>query len=356
MTGDRGPVAVGAVLLVLAGALPAAAQQRPADRPFTFAVAGHIRGEADGALNPKVRELVQRMRDARVDLVVLTGDAIWGDYRSVPARPQQLDLEWGRVDSAFAPLGVPVWRVPGNHDLFDYQSRAVYERRYGLPPAVKTFGDSRFILLHSILMPADTPAVRDPRPVDLDSAQVAFLRRTLADTGYAHTFVFVHHVLWWEPEGGRWWREVHPLLVAARVDAVFSGDYGPMKFSALERDGVRYYRGAMEMPTSAQRLRWIPASRALSAQFDTWFVVRVDGDSVAIEVRPVAEVSSGEFTRERWLAIENAPPFGWRTRWGLFWRDRKRLLFGVVLLAGLSFAAGVVLGRRLRPRRGAAGA
>ncbi len=336
------------LLLALPGAVPA---QRAPGPDYRFVVVGHIRGK-DGALSPRLAELIADLRALKPDLVLLPGDIIWGDVQRYPVDSAQIEAEWNAVDSAFAPLRVPLIRAPGNHDINDRVTREIWRRRYGQLPKVVRFGTSRFIVVSSAWIPGDNDSIGSKRQrlrgVDLDSAQVGFLRRELALTGGArHTFVVMHHLLWWNsPESG-WWREVHPLLAGAGVRAVFTGDYGPMKFSHLERDGVQYYQNSLELPVPLVMLQNNIRSRLLTSQFDNYLEVNVRGDAVRYTVRTLAAESSGEFTPDRWRAI-NQPPGPEPSLWNKvveFAGGRRRLamaFMGVVL----GVVAGVWLGRR----------
>ena len=249
---------------------------------------------------------------------------------------------------------MPVHRVPGNHDISDLGTRDLYVRRYGRPPQVVEFRGSRFLLLSSAWIPADGDTRHAPytRTTALDSGQVNFLRSELPRPGpFLHTFVFQHHTLWWEPDAP-WWQEVHPLLAQAGVDAVFAGDYGPLKFSFAERDRVRYYQSALEGDVSLGILRELMSSRLLASQFDNFLLVTVRGPVVDVEVRTVGETSSGKFTPGRWREVNlwQAPPPPLPQR---VWRlvgSPKRLAVLALFAAGL-FAAGWWTGRRWGRRR-----
>ena len=109
---------------------------------------------------------------------------------------------------------------------------------------------------------------------ELDTEHLQFLKTELAKPGFAHTFVFMHDIIWWEPDSTQWWREVHPLLKNAKVDAVFTGDLGPLKFSTTTRDSVRYFQSSFETKPSVEMLRGLASSRLLSSQFDNFLEVR----------------------------------------------------------------------------------
>lgn len=321
---------------------------------WRFVVLGHIRGNARMRINPKLAELVQRVRDLHPDFVVLTGDAIWGDVEATTWRPEVVEDEWNAVDSALAGIGVPIYRTPGNHDISSVMSRDIWRKRYGTIPSVVTHKDAKLILLTSTFIPpdGDTTRMKHIGGIDLDSAQLAFLRGALAAPPARHTFVFMHHLLWWEPDGGAWWRDVHPLLAAAHVDDVFSGDYGPMKFSTMEKDGVRYFQGSLEPRVPLERLQRVTFSRLLSSQLDVFFEVQVAGDSAKVIVHPVAEVSGGDFTPARYREIDNAPPLTTKERIRELLRDRRKLMM-LAAAGGLALVVGFLLGRASRGRRAA---
>ena len=346
MAGRRPGLLLG--LAVLAAVPGGARSQEAATEPLEFAVLGHIRGNAEGP-HYLLEELFSEVRALGPDLVFLTGDMIWGDVRRDPVDPALVTAEWNRLDSALATLGVPAYRVPGNHEISDVVARDVYVERYGLPPERFDLGAVRFILLTSAWIPEDDDPGKNRfiRGVQLDSAQVAFLRDALDPSDpYEHAFVFMHHLLWWE-EGAAWWRDVHPLLADGRVRAVFSGEYGPMKFSHMERDGIQYLQSAIEGVVGLPMLRAREESRLLSQQFDNFLFVTVDGPRVDISVETLGE-TSGHFAPRRWRAIhEYEEGGGALAALGRFWDDvkspRRLSLIGVALLAAL--ALGVLLGR-----------
>jgi hypothetical protein len=349
------------IVAAMAGlsAAPAAVAAAPAvapDSAYTFVVVGHVRRDSKGGLlHPRLGELIERIRTLDPDLVFLTGDMVWGDYDNNPSDLVAVEREWNALDSALGTLRMPVHRVPGNHDITDLGTRDLYRRRYGPLPQVVEFRGSRFLLLSSAWIPADGDTRHAPytRPRALDSAQVEFLRTELGRPGrFAHTFVFQHHILWWDADAP-WWPEVHPLLAQHRVAAVFAGDYGPLKYSFTEKDGVRYYQSSIEGDVSLGIVRQLISSRLLERQFDNFLYVTVRGPVVDVEVRTVGETSSGKFTPEHWREVDlwepPTPPLATRV-----WKvvgSPKRLAVLALFAAGL-FAAGWFAGRWYRGRSG----
>ncbi len=342
----RPPRRLLSALLAMLAVAPLGAQD--AD-PWSFVVLGHIRGW-DNALHPRLGELLAEVRTLQPDLVVLAGDQIWGDMGQAPRRRAAVEKEWVDLDSALATVGVPRIQVPGNHEINDLVTRDVYRERFGELPRSFTMRNVRFLLLNSVWIPedGDTTLARNIRGVDLDSAQVRWLREELArPDAPAHTVVVLHHLLWWQGDDEPWWREIHPLLREAGVRAVFSGDHGPLKFSHLERDGIAYYQVSIGGDPSLGILRDREASRTLAAQFDAFLRVQVEGPAFTVGVETTGEVSSGHFTPHHYRQVhEFRPPP--RPRLERLWEaiNSPARLTALALLIFGSMGIGVVIGRR----------
>lgn len=301
---------VALTLLFLASATNVLAAENFVRRPFSFVVIGHVRGNDDGLIQPLLEPLLAKVRKQKPDMIFLTGDMIWGGLGKKHQQAEVITKDWDRLDGALAKLNVPVYRVPGNHDIHDPVTRDVYFARYAKLPQAFSYRGSRFLLLNSSYVPEGTeaPAQRQLvrgqqaylRGKQLDSGQIDFLRKELAgDHPYDHVFVFMHHLLWDHDEEARWWREVHPLIAGRAVRAVFAGDVGPRKFSHLKRDGIDYIQSSIaDLPMVSLRRHW--QHRMIAQQFDNYLDVRVNGRQVDIEVETVGELSSGHFTPQSW--------------------------------------------------------
>lgn len=289
------------MLAALALALAAA----PATGDFSFAVVGHVRGDRDGELLQNLDEVIDEVERAKPDLVFLCGDLIWGSIETDATERATIEADWNALDAKLARLSMPVHRVPGNHDVHDVVTRDVWVERYGALPRSVEHEGSKFLLLRSVWWPPDDSKEKHPshaiRGHQLDREQIAFVEAELAGDEQ-HAFVLAHHMLWWEDDAA-WWREVHPLLAREGVDAVFAGDYGPLKFSQLARDGVQYAQTSIENRISLAMLRGRELSRLLSAQLDNFLLVRVEGDDVRIEVRAVGAFSTDKFTPQRFREV-----------------------------------------------------
>lgn len=355
----RGFSRCAAAALLLASGVPSA---HGGDERLRFVVLGHLRGDANGEMLQNLGEVLECVRREEPDLVFLCGDLIWGDIDGpVPTDPALLRADWERLDQALLSIGAPVYRVPGNHDICDVPSRDVWRERYGVLPREISAGNARFLLLDSSWRPPDGNTAKHPqhaiRGVPLDGAQLAFLRGEMERASEVqHLFVFMHHLLWWEDQAA-WWKDAAPLFEGRPVRAVFSGDYGPLKFSHLERGGVHYLQTSIENEVSIPMLRGREESRLLSAQLDNYVVVDVEGPEVRYSVRAVGALSTGKFSPARYRDVHTYDRQSLGRKLMRRWSTSNRLLTGVLQLAAASFAAGVLcvvsylLARRLFTRR-----
>ncbi len=312
-----------------------------------FVVLGHLRGDKNGELLSYLPEVVESVRREDPDLVFLCGDLIWGDVDNPgPADRAQTTADWERLDGALAGVGAPIYRVPGNHDICDLVTRDVWRERYGQLPRAITFGNTRFLLMNSAWWPEDGDLRKHPqesiRGVPLAAAQVAFVHAEMARSAEVeHVFVVMHHLLWWEDDA-RWWRTVAPEFTGHPVRAVFGGDYGPLKFSHLERAGVHYLQTSIENQVSTEMLRGREASRLLSTQLDNYMVVDVDGANVRYSVRAVGALTTGKFSPQRYREINEFDKHTYGRKLLSRWNTPDRLIVGLLQVFGLAFLAGAV--------------
>lgn len=327
--------------LTLASALAARSDD---DGRFSFVVLGHLRGDRNGELVQNLDEVLGEVERVKPDLVFLCGDLIWGDIDARTTDAAAIRADWDALDAKLARLSMPVHRVPGNHDVNDVVTRDVWRERYGELPSVIDHEGSRFLLLRSVWWPEDGDTRKHPnefiRGKNVDDAQIAFLERELS-VAHRHAFVLMHHLLWWDEDAG-WWKKVHPQLAAAGVDAVFGGDYGPLKFSAEERDGVHYLQTSIENVISLEMLRTRELSRQLSAQFDNFLLVEVDGEHVRYDVRTVGALSTGKFAPQRYRAVNEFDKDTFARKLFKRFSTPDRLVRNLAFAVAVSFVAGLV--------------
>ena len=330
-------------LLSMLTALAAAQSQSK----LRFVVIGHLRGDKNGEQLSYLPELVEAVRREDPDLVFLCGDLIWGDIdHDAPADPVQIRSDWEKLDAALSGIGAPIHRVPGNHDIGDLVTRDIWRERYGVLPRALELGTTRFVLLNSAWTPKDGETRTHPqemiRGVPLDAAQIAFIHAELEPAaGVEHVFVFMHQLLWWENDAA-WWKKVAPEFSGHPVNAVFSGDYGPMKFAHMDRDGVHYFQTSVENHVSTEMLRGREPSRMLSSQFDNYMVVDVDGADVRYSVRAVGAWTSGKFSPDHYREIFEYDKDTYGRKLLKRWSTPDRLISGLAQISALAFAVGAL--------------
>lgn len=324
-----------------------------AEGAFRFVVAGHLRGNDNGELNPWIDELVKAIVEEDPQAVFLTGDLIWGGYHDERVDRDVVAREWDSLEETLAPVGAPLYLVPGNHDINDPVTAEVFRERFGQRPAALRLGEILFLLLDSTryedVIPTPPRPSTNTRTDALASDQIAWIERVLTEHDDARqVFVLLHHVLWWE-KNAAWWSEVHPILARHKVRAVFAGDYGPLKFSATARDGIQYVQSSIEGDSDLRLIRNLKMARIMNYQFENFVLVDVKGDEVDIRIRTVAALASGKMSPERFREIF-APEeltLGEKLERALGGPTRRILLtMAAIGFLFLGAAAGYAVGRR----------
>lgn len=221
------------LLLAAAGAWAKAGQGKAVvdvgEGSFTFGVISDCRsGDRIYA------KIVEALAKRNPDFVVFVGDIL----------PTMLsEKQWDNFQKLSAPLDVPFYLAPGNHDIEDEASARFWRDHVELPGRETyysfTAGRSLFVVLNS----------NEPGQLErVTGEQLAWLQRTLDPEKYEHQFVFVHHPLFmWKGafhEGEALDRHpgdrdiLHRLFVEKKVDIVFSGHEHTYRRQNV--DGVRY--------------------------------------------------------------------------------------------------------------------
>lgn len=293
--------ALAGLALSLCSAHPASAQD--SSNRFTFAVVGHLRGNSDPELYPRLDEVIAELKRHKPDLLFLTGDIIWGSIPKALTDRKAVIAQWERVDRKLATLGIPIYRVPGNHDIHDPVTRDVFFERYGTLPRAVDFRGSRFLLLNTTFTPtgnAPVPSAQKlTKTLRLDTLQRQFVQNALTQSPATNTFVVMHHVLWFEPDDP-WWTEVHPSLVKKGVRGVFSGDLGPAMYTHVVRDSIDYFRATLNAMVDKPTAAATPVSLIRTVQFESFVIGQVDGATVRYTVPTVGALTSDAFSPDRW--------------------------------------------------------
>jgi len=230
--------------LVLLGLLLVAGCARDARRPaaaapnaeFHFVVMGDNRPKwnAEDVItqNEDFRGNIRRVNARKPAFAVIIGDLIHGYTDD----PELIEAEWDAYDEACKQFEVPLVSIAGNHDIWNEQSRRIWQERRGALYFSWDHGGCHFIALNSEI----------PGQIDrITGEQLQWLRSDLERArGARRIFVFVHKPLWSRPPAGadgknQWDRDVHPLLAEHGVDTVFAGHIHHYRLHPT-RDGVRY--------------------------------------------------------------------------------------------------------------------
>ncbi len=173
---------------------------------FTFCVIGDTRVPGLAEIFPQNLREMNLLDPA---FIIDVGDLIPGYTGNVSAINRQWD-DFARVCAASQ---VPLVPVVGNHDVRDWQSRAIYRQRIGPLAFSFSYGNAHFICLDT-----EEPGHTN----NIGPAQLRWLKGDLeAARSAAHIFVFMHKPIW--AYDANWLRDVHSLLMKYPVKAVFAG-------------------------------------------------------------------------------------------------------------------------------------
>lgn len=129
-------------LPALSGATPWTALDRLPKRPEEFSFV--LLSDRTGLPKPGVFERGVRAANLlRPDFAIQIGDCIEGYTRDL----SQLEAEWAEFDSITAALEVPLFRVPGNHDVSNRVMQALWLRRFGALRYHFRYRDVLFVVL-----------------------------------------------------------------------------------------------------------------------------------------------------------------------------------------------------------------
>ena len=259
------------LLLLFAARLPAGS--------FHFAIVSDRTGRA----MPGVYEQVWReVAAAHPDFVVTVGDAIEGLTSASEARAQ-----WEALRPLW-PHDVPVYHAPGNHDIWDPASEALFAKETGREPFYSfDFQDAHFVVLDN------------SRTENLSPAQMRFLEADLAKQSHpGPKFVLFHRPFWLIPlKLGENGFVLQSVAKRYGVCCVLSGHGHQLQ--SVTKDGVLY----LELGSSGASLAGAgPAGIGYS---DGWFYqygfVTVNGADVTFEIRELG-APFGEGRRQQFHA------------------------------------------------------
>jgi len=202
------------------------------DDTYAFFVAGHTYGNTSNknpGLHPPFKKEFDSIRAyPHMAFGVLVGDIVLrGDKES-----------WDAVDREIAELGIPLYLVPGNHDVYD--DYELFKHRYG-------DREHEYASYRSIRNNEDLMILLDGNLDDwnITGDQLAFLEEALTVNREQvnHVFIFVHQLIWWDehtvfknivhnwppytPDTTNYWGTLEPMFQDYPAPVfLFAGDLG----------------------------------------------------------------------------------------------------------------------------------
>ena len=223
-------------------------------QPYAFFVAGHTYGKPGTdsiGLHPPFKNEFDSIKSyPNMQFGVLTGDIV----------QHSSEESWDAIDKELKELGLPVYFVPGNHDIYDNN---LFSQRYG--DAENNYRTYSYFRFHSelfILLDANIDNW------SISGEQLSFLSDVLdKHKGKVKTvFVFVHQLIWWSensvfnsivtnwppytPDTTNYWGTIEPLFQNYTSPIyLIAGDLGANKpaepYLYYTDENIHYLAGGM---------------------------------------------------------------------------------------------------------------
>ncbi len=268
-----------AICVLVACCAPAAAKGT-GEEIFRFAILSDRTGGHTPGVYPRVIEAINAQNP---DFVVTVGDHIEGygdDY-------ERADAEWDSLLALLRLVDVPIHLTPGNHDIWDDTSEAMYTEKTGQKPHYSfDHENTHFVIL-------DNSRIETWGAIG--GQQFSWLLSDLGNADAENIFVFFHKPFWdntlrrGEPDA------LHETLVKAGADAVFCGHYHRL-FSG-EFDGIEY----TTIGSSGGGIDEDAAQPVLTGEFFQFAMVTVMEDGYELEIHAL---ETGEIYRGDLVPVE----------------------------------------------------
>jgi predicted phosphodiesterase len=288
MTGnEKGRLTVALVVLVFGSVFITRAVTEPKN-DFRFS----ILGDRTGGAQPEIYGRIWREVDLlHPDFVINVGDTIQG------GKDANVQDQWNELRPLFQRYNhYPLYFTPGNHDVFNDTSLAVYEKETKRPPFYSfDYQEAHFTVLDN------------SRTNDLTEDQMNFLAKDLeANKDKKPKFVFFHKPYWIMPlKLGSGEFPLHQLVKKYGVEDVISG-HGHV-FVRIVRDGVNYMEVGSSGGTMEAALQAGQGFKEGRFYHHVW--VRVKGSKVMMSVKELdgPKGAGRMFNAEDW--DQNGPKF-----------------------------------------------
>ncbi len=248
------------------------------DEPrFTFAVIGDRTGSAVEGIYEGILGEVSGLNP---DLVITVGDHIEG-YIADSARVEE---QWDELVGLMEKTGIQYHLTPGNHDIWDSQSEAIYRKRFGAPDKYFRYMGKVFVILDvSMFNQADA----------LPKEKIDWLKRVLeVSKNSTGIFVFYHKPFWCEDFSAERADLLHDVFRNYPVKAVFTGHYH--RYFHAVRDSIEYF-GLSSSGAS------LPPGGKDRGSFYSYLLAKATGDSLSVRL-----LEPGIFTPVDIMTFEDA--------------------------------------------------
>jgi len=280
-------LAAALVVLVFGGVIVTRAVTEPKN-DFRFTILGDRTGGAQPEIYGRIWREVDLMHP---DFVINVGDTIQG------GRDADLNAQWSELRPLFQRYShYPLYFTPGNHDVFNDTSKALYEKESKRPTFYSfDYQEAHFTVLDN------------SRTNDLTEDQIKFLEKDLeANKDKRPKFVFFHKPYWIAPlKLGSGDFPLHQLAKKYGVEHIISG-HGHV-FVRIVRDGIAYMEVGSSGGTMEKALEQGHGFKEGRFYHHVW--VRVKGSKAMMSVKELdgPKGAGRMFNAEDW--DENGPKF-----------------------------------------------
>lgn len=181
------------------------------------------------------------------------------------------NAEWDEYISIVEPIKTDIYRIPGNHDIWDDQSENIWRERFGNEPNYSfDYEGVHFVMLDNS---------RWISSAELPEEYYVWLEEDLtAHKDDRLTFVLFHKPFWYDTIAEGKEDKLHELFQANGVDGVFNGHYHVLLYG--EYDGIDY----QIMGTSGGGIR---GENIESGHFFQYGLVEVKDDDFELTIVPL---------------------------------------------------------------------
>ena len=274
---------------------------------FSFAILGD-RTHGSPENWPITDRAVAEINLLRPDLVISVGDLQQGYAADESDAPGEtgggtdgeiggeavaLQKQWAEYRQHLAPLQMPYYYVPGNHDIYNRTSYDHWRKNVGATYYSFDYKGCHFLVLDT--QEARGLAATGEKGKDgITPAQIEWVRRDIAALkNTRHVFVFMHKPFFRDPgQPLQEWLQIQRIL-QDRPYTVFAGHIHQLAQMEV-RDGHRYFiLGA----TGARNGVRDSSTFAPNGRFQHYAVVNVDGNDARVSIVEVGHIFPQDISR-----------------------------------------------------------